>query len=346
MRKILLHLIPLLITATTGVAQDTIKLKNGDILSGKILKQDSYTVYFKSDSFGSVSLYTRDIAKITVSTEELGEIEVPAEALAPVVEEKPLPAVEAHKPDLAKHPPKENKQWSGQAGLSFAMRESNSLQQKNDGTLQETEESFETYRINGNIAWTGGQNQLRWDLNYRYSKSDLRKYDDLFNVKQNYNYTFKQKTYYTEAKTLFQRDYRRGIEEEFLQTAELGINWFKNSSKFELSTSVGGGYHEYNRVKRDWQQNVLAEYDEAMPKFVLDQNLKWQLVNSLTFIEKYTHLGDLENYHFLFTAGLENKLIQELFLRVEYRLERDTEIAYDGKGYYDRALLTSILYKF
>ena len=45
-------------------------------------------------------------------------------------------------------------------------------------------------------------------------------------------------------------------------------------------------------------------------------------------------------------AGLENKLIRDLFLRLEYRLDRDTEVFYNDRAYYDKALLTSLLYKF
>ena len=70
------------------------------------------------------------------------------------------------------------------------------------------------------------------------------------------------------------------------------------------------------------------------------------MTDPLTLIQKYTHLGNLTNYHFIFMAGLENKLIRDLFLRLEYRLDRDTEVFYNDRAYYDKALLTSLLYKF
>ena len=64
------------------------------------------------------------------------------------------------------------------------------------------------------------------------------------------------------------------------------------------------------------------------------------IINVLESIKNQT------NYHFVFIAGLENKLIRDLFLRLEYRLDRDTEVFYNDRGYYDKALLTSLLYKF
>ena len=127
------------------------------------------------------------------------------------------------------------------------------------------------------------------------------------------------------------------MENEFLQTAEMGINWFKRP-KFQFSTSAGAGYHTYERL-----QNV---YSDSNTKFILDESIRWQMINSLTLFQKYTHLGNLEQYHFVFTSGLENKLIRDVFLRLEYRLDRDTEVNYNDKGYYDKALLTSLLYKF
>ena len=70
------------------------------------------------------------------------------------------------------------------------------------------------------------------------------------------------------------------------------------------------------------------------------------MIDSLALFQKYTHLGNLDKYHFVFTSGLENKLIRDVFLRFEYRLDRDTDVDYDDNSYYDKALLTSLLYKF
>ncbi len=70
------------------------------------------------------------------------------------------------------------------------------------------------------------------------------------------------------------------------------------------------------------------------------------MINSMTLFQEYTHLGNLEKYHFVFSSGLENKLIRNIFLRLEYRLDRDTETSYDDRGYYDKALLTSLFYEF
>ena len=311
-----------IIAATTVAANETILFKNGDILTGKVIQQDDQKVSFQSATLGTIELKKSTIKEIKAE-----------EKLAKQSEPKPIVASE--KP---KATPKKKKQWSGQSGLSIAMRQSDTTRLSN-GTVVEKKDSYETYRIYGHINWKGKKNNLNWKWTYRYSEDETRKRDDFLNLTQKYNHTFQNKSYYAEAKTIYQRDYNRQIENEYLQTAEIGKKWF-NRPKFSLSTSVGGGYHQYDRTYSD--ETICTKE----PKLVLDQSIRWKMINSLTLFQKYTHLGDFENYHFIFTAGLENKLIQNLFLRMEYRLDRDTEIAYDDKGYNDKALLTSLLYKF
>lgn len=344
MRKRIKSTIPLLLLACACLGEDTIVLKNGDILTGRILEQAPTHVYFKSTAFGSVSIDPAEIAEIRIVTEKLGEVTVASETAKPSSEEKLPEVVNVHASRTnEKKETNARDQWSGQAGLAIAMRESNTLR-RSGSNLVEKQESFESYRVYGNLDWKGERNSLRWDWTYRYSRSDVRLDDDFLNITQNYKHTFKDSTYFAAAKTVYQQDYRRRIENEYLQTAEMGVKWF-DTEKLRLSTSAGGGYHKYIREISD-SSNTTDELTVSKPKFIFDESFRWQMIDSLAFIQKYTHLGDLSDYHFIFSAGLENKLIRDLFLRIEYRLDRDTEVSYDDKGYYDKALLTSLLYKF
>ena len=324
--------------AGLAFAQDTILLNNGDILTGKILQQNADSVYFKSSAFGSVSLQAADIREIRFETEALDEVIVPADAVAVAPDPSrfvgPLPA-----PSGPIETAKKSK-WTGQAGLSIAMREST---QTDWNGVTGTDE-YETYRVYGNVNWQSEPNKLRWDWTYRYTRDETRTQDDFLNLMQQYSHDF-TKSYYTTAKTMYQRDYRRQIENEYLQTAEIGIKWF-DTDAFKFSTSAGGGYHAYQRNKQSGATLADETINIEEPKFIFDQSLRWRVTDPLTLIQKYTHLGNLTNYHFVFLAGLENKLIRDLFLRLEYRLDRDTEVFYDDRGYYDKALLTSLLYKF
>jgi opacity protein-like surface antigen len=318
MRSIFLSAV--LLAAGSSLADDTVVMKNGDVLSGDILKETGEHVYFRSQSVGAVSIQAKDIMEIRIQPEETGEIKV-------------MP-----KPPKAK--PKAKNDWSGQAGLSAAMRETT----KSNASGVTGQDEIATYRIYGNLGWDSKPNKLRWDWTYRYSRDEYQKKDDFLNITQRYTRDF-EKNYYATAKTMYQQDYRREIEHEYLQTAEMGVRWlvFKD---LELSTSIGGGYHRYDRITYNDATNTDELVTRNQPKFIFDESLRWQIIQSLTLIQKYTHLGDLTDYHFVFTAGMENKLIEDVFLRLEYRLDRDTEVYYDDRGFYDKALLASMLYKF
>ena len=327
------HLLIMLIATASAFAQDTVIFKNGDVLTGTILKQDAERVYFTTGTFGEVSLNASDIEEIRTEAPKLVEETVSAEPLttpAPVVQPTPDPPVASVVAPAAQVAPKKKRQWTGQAGMAIAMREKTST----NASGISGEEQYETYRIYGDLNWTGEKNGLKWNWTYRYSEDETKKRDDYFNVTQKYNHNLKG-GYYAEAKSVYQRDYNRRIDKEYLQTVEIGKKWFQKP-KFQLSTSIGAGYHQYER----------DEITTSQPKFIFDETLRWQMINSLTLFQKYTHLGDLEKYHFIFTSGLENKLIRDVFLRLEYRLDRDTDTSYDDRGYYDKALLTSLLYKF
>ena len=330
MKKHIPYLFGALLATTTVFAQDTIVFKNGDVLTGEIIKQDAERVYFETGSFGSVDLNTADIAEIRIKSPEIGEVIIPVEAIVPEIEPVPKPTPPAAPPAEKKKPSK----WTGQAGLQVAMREKT----YSNATGTYKEEEYQTYRIYGHINWKGTKNNLNWKWTYRYSEDETRTRDDFLNLTQKYNHTLKD-GYYAEAKTVYQQDYNRRIDHEYLQTAEIGKKWFQRP-KFKFSTSVGGGYHKYER-SQGGTSTITSE-----PKFIFDESIEWTMINSLTLFQKYTHLGDFDKYHFIFTCGLENKLIRDVFLRIEYRLDRDTETTYDDRAYYDKALLTSILYKF
>ena len=330
MKKILFHLLIATFAATPAFAEDTVVFKNGDTLTGIILEQDAETMLFESEVLGSVSLNVREIAEIRTATEKLDEMVDSVETAAAPESAAPAPEPAPKAAAAPAPPPKKKNPWSGQAGLAIALREKTSS--NSSGTYRT--EQYETYSIYGNINWKGKKNGFKWSWNYRYSEDETKIRDNFFNITQKYNHNLKD-GYYAEAKTVYQRDYNRNIDNEYLQTAEIGKKWFQRP-KFKFSTSVGAGYHQYDR----------GDVSTRKPEFIFDESLEWKMINSLTLFQKYTHLGDFEKYHLIFTSGLENKLIRDVFLRLEYRLDRDTETSYDDKGYYDKVLLTSLLYKF
>lgn len=318
----------LLSTAAPLRGQDRVLLRNGDVLSGQIVEETDEQIYLRSKTIGMISVQTQEIEKIERTTLE-ENVQNHGAALTDSID--PADLIDLLPKPHTETAPKSK--WSGQAGLSMAMRESTKYSSSGVTGYDQNE----TYRIYGNLAWKAPKDRLNWDWSYRYSRDEYGKQDDFLNISQNYSHDFWE-NFYAKSKTVYQQDYRRTVEHEYLQTAEMGIKWFSNPD-FELSTSAGGGFHKYERT------NQSSKPDEEL-SITFDQSMRWKIVNSLTLIQKYTHLGDLTNYHFVFTAGLENKLLSAVFVRMEYRLDEDTGIDNDNYRYRDKALLTSLLYKF
>ena len=199
MKKHIHYLLAALFATTTVFAQDTIVFKNGDVLTGTIIKQDSKHVHFETGSFGSVTLNTPDIAEIRIGTTEQRGEDIATETV-------PTPQKIGASPQVPNP-------WSGQAGVAIAMREKT----LSDSTGVYSEEKYETYRLYGNVNWKGLKNNLDWNWTYRYSEDETKIRDDYLNITQKYNYNFKS-SYYAEAKTVYQRDYNRNIENEYLQS--------------------------------------------------------------------------------------------------------------------------------
>ncbi len=327
MQKRLLQPIILFLCAAASVfAQDTVVFKNGDILTGKIIEQTETTLLFKSASFGTVELQKNSITKIT-----------PEEEKAPQPTPKPVAPQKAPK----KAPAKAKSPWSGQAGVQIAVRERSNLDENGDST---STDEFESYKVYGHVKWAQKKNSLKWSWTYRYSETDGVLKDDYFNLTQDYRRTISPR-YFANAKTMYQRDVKRNVENEYLQTAALGVKWLDRKT-LKLSSSSGIAYHQYEIAQSD------TDVDEGT--FIFDESFRWTVIDSLTLFQKFTHLGDLESYHWVFTSGVENKLIHNLFVKMEYKIDKDTGVKYSNSGsytgssknYYDKALLTSILYKF
>lgn len=324
MKKRFLHFIPALFCmVVSGVAQDTIVFNNGDTLSGNIIEQNDEQISFISSALGTVTLPTTTIAEIRLHLEDLGEVTVPAEAIQPP---PPAPApLPAPTP-----PPKTPSKWSGQAGLTIYMQ-----------TIQHGEaiaQDHEVYETNGHLKRDNPKNSLRWDWTYIHKEDQFRTYQNEIQLLQTYNHHLRD-GYYAEAKTAYRR--RISVQNEFLQTAELGKKWF-DKPKFKLSTSIGGGYNQYE-INGDSTKH---------PNLIIDEKMRWQVSNSLTLIQEFLHMrtftrdGETEKSDTNFVGGLENKLVFNLFLRLEYRRVQNIIAKSSAGNKYEEKLLSSLIYRF
>ena len=291
---------------------ETINFKNGDKISGTIV-----------DS-------TNDL--IVLNNEFIGIIKIPSNQIKKEIITK-----------------KKKTPWSGQVSASVLTRDSNTLQKKYDDTVTEKSQLIDDVKLQVQTSYKKESYEFKWTSKYRFYRTDIlgniRIIDDLFNISQEYKYLFSEKSYYFFSRSLYQQDYRRAIDHEFLQTAEIGLDIIKKRN-MTLSTSIGIAYHRYLRTIVNSTNAENIDRDVELPKGVFTENFRWEIIDDLALIQQYKHQGDFSNYQFSFKAGVENKMISNLFLKLEYKIEEDTEVSYDDKGYYNRSLLASIVYKF
>lgn len=235
--------------------------------------------------------------------------------------------------------------WSGQISASILNRDSNTLQKKSDGSVQEKDQIIDNSKIQLQINYKQNFNEFKWIAKYKFYKTDIRKIDDQSTLIQEYKRVFTGKKYFLLIRSMYQQDYRRAIDHEYLQTFEIGTDWIKNDN-IRFSTSLGPAYHRYFRTAIDSTTTENIDRDVELPKVVFTENFRWELIDDLAIIQQYRHQGDLSNYQILLSIGIENRLISNTFLKLEYKVEEDTEVSYDDRAYYNRSLLASIIYKF
>ena len=284
-------------------------LSNGDKISGTLISKSNNIMKIESDLIGTVLISENNIKK------------------------------------NIKIIPKKKSPWSGQISASVLTRESNTLQNRFDNTVTEKRQLIDDVKLQLQTLYKKNNYELKWIAKYRFYETDVRQVDDLKSISQEYKYLFPEKSYYFATTTKYQQDFRRAIDHEILQTIEIGIDWIKkNNMKF--STSIGGAYHRYQRTIVDTSNNENIDRDVELPKGVFTENFRWEFIDDVALIQQYKHQGDFSNYQFSFKAGVENRMISNVFLKLEYKIEEDTEVTYDDKGYYNRSLLASVVYKF
>lgn len=325
-------------------AADTVIFSNGDVLTGTVLEQNSTGVRLKSAVLGEIYLPLDSIQEVVLSPS--AKVDNAPEKIVQMVDPEPVSVEKGDKSDGVAE--KESWKWSGKAGIGFTMQESQSTHRRKDGSLSESEMmEYSIFNLYGTLATIKNKNSFKWDWAYRYKESDIRKYDDFLELEQVYRHDLSRK-YFARAKTSYRQDYLRGIDQERVQTAELGFKLF-DTPTFKFGTSGGAAVQYYERdivEYTDTRQEVPGEYSETNGKFVFEQTMKWQLNDMFSLHENYTHLGNFDKYHLVFEGGLENKLIDDLFIRLTYRLNRDTDVMFDDRAYYKKELLTSLFYKF
>ena len=297
-------------------AASVLVLSNGDRLKGTLVREESGTVYFKSDILGEITLKKDQVKEIVLA-------ENPATVVA-----KNTP-----NPQPQKTAPKKKKYWSGNVGLSVNSQHAESESRSGNAIKRRTRDS-DYLRMSGKVQWDKEKHHLEWNGSYVYGESNGSKNNDLYNLSQRYRYDWSDR-WFGQSETSYEHNYAKVLDQEIEQFG--GIGWRPVKSD-KLTIDLVPGLSYYSRDQAEERTTGVT------PQF--QQSLKSKVNQSLTLFQGFTYSGYSDLYHYKLNAGFDNRLVKNLSLRMEYRYEVDTLADDGGDPFEQRQLISSIQYRF
>ncbi|WP_052880765.1 DUF481 domain-containing protein [Kiritimatiella glycovorans] len=302
-----------------SVSADVLVLKNGDRLKGQFVKKDAGVIHFRSGM--------------------LGLLQVPQAKVRNVIRPKPEPKP---KPQAKKAPPKPEKkfEWrkyfSGRLGGGYTLRDSDYEQRQGaSSNVRRIKREDEIFRLYGNVDFDYKNEHLKWDLNYRYMEQDDLRRIDFLELSQLYRHDVGKK-WFLQEETSYHRDFQRLVDREIWQTVGIGYR-FLDQPRFKLLVAIGPAY-------QNLEQEDVGSTERML--FAVDQNLDWRTEkNQLRFFEQLEVRANSDRRLITARAGVDNRMVQNLFLRLEYRYDYDSIVNLEDP-FLRKMLITSVNYRF
>lgn len=301
-------------------------LSNGDRLKGAVVREEGATIHFRSDVLGELTLKKNQVKQIIRPAAQ----NAPAPA-KPAAEKAPAPKPPPAK--AAKAAPKKPKRWSGNVGVALNTQHAE-YERRTGAGLRRQERDTDYLRLTARVGWDRDEHHLDWNVSYVYSLLNERKNNDLYSLSQQYRYDLTDR-WFGQSETSYEHDYLRVLSAELEQFT--GIGWVAvTEPTFNLELVPGVSY--YYRDQAD------ERTEGVVPGF--QQNLTSKVSKQLTLFQGFNYSGFSDQYYYAFNAGLDNRLVKNLFLRLEYKYEVDAYVDEGNDPFIQRQLISSIHYRF
>ncbi|QHI69466.1 DUF481 domain-containing protein [Tichowtungia aerotolerans] len=312
-------------------------LSNGDRLKGAAVHEKNGVIHFTSDVLGKMTLQKSQVKEIIPPPPaKTHAAQTPAAAPVKLVAVPAVKAVAkqaAPKKEAAKAAPKPKKYWSGNIGVSVNTHHAE-YQQRAGSNLKRYEKDTDYLRLTTKVKWDRGRHHLEWNGSYVYSEVNENKNNDLYRWSQRYRCDLTDE-WFGQSETSYEHNYLRILSKEVQQFSGLGWRPVKQPL---LTLDVVPGVNYYYRDQADEQTEGVS------PGF--QQNLTSKLSQDLTLFQGFTYTGYPDQYYYKFNAGLNNRLIKNLSLRLEYKYEMDANVEDGADPFKQRQLISSIQYRF
>jgi len=272
-------------------------------------------------------------ATATAAKPKAPEPAIEKPAAKPVPTARPAPAPKKAPPAPAKKP----KKWSGDIGVSYNKRKAE-YERRSGNTIRRRTDDIESFRGNFRVQWKSTPHELEWRGSYVYATNEELRYkksSDNYSLSQQYRFALSPR-FFLQTKSSYESDFLRDVDDDFWQSAGLGWHLLKND-RFSLTVVPGAAWHYLDQKEEPIQREFVP---------ALDQNAEWKITKDFSLFEEFNHLGDFNRYKYKLSAGLDNRLIKNFFIRFEYRYEFDTFVEKNSEPFMQRQVITSLRYRF
>jgi len=331
---------------------DVVVFKNGDKLTGKVIKMEGGKLTFKADLAGEIPL---DLANIqTFSTDEPAEFHLQdgtilkskvlhadagqvtlAKTELVQAQNIPFSAVKAINP-----PVKPPVTWSGSVTVGMTSTHGNTFN--------------ENANVSGNVTRRTEKDRLRAFSTYLASRTrdddtgDKVTTEESFTLGGKYDY-FLSKKWYTFLNADYKKDHIADLDYRIIAGGGMGYQWIEQDNlKFATDFGVSELCEKYTKrvgTAPPWEKEV-SKSDEFSVQ--LGYGLEWVITDKFTFLHNmryYPSFGDISDYFLTTDAELRAAITKSMFGSFKTVLDYDSTPG-QGVGATDTKYILGVGWKF
>ena len=311
--------------------------KNGDLLSGEVLKIDEEAVFFDSEILGEIVVPLEVLKEVPVYP-VVNAVEPPPSppSTLPEVVESVIESTEAEGEvdELADEAPRviqlrdyaldkwasiwdENpfwgfiwkfyplKAWNNQLNFGLSFLDSSTNEQK--------------YNITYSTEWKKDRQEVKFSSQYKYTNVDSETTQNLIKGSFRYRFDFKD-GFFVQSLSSYQRNPILEIYHEVSETIGLGYRWLEmEHMKGSLTPGIGLSYSKIG------DESSVGEFIGTIV-----QDFSFDISETVKFTEEVNILyspSENGDYVYSFQAGIENRITKSLSLNLLYDYTYDQRVS-------------------
>lgn len=289
-----------------------LRLRNGDRVSGELLRRAEGKIFFRSPVMGEIAVNETDAVVVE-------EPDTPVESLV---------GLPPGNPETTEPQGKPKERWRGTIELGY---------QQQSGRSNAT-----SYSARADSERTAGNLDTKVSGRMLYGKQDNVVSTDRYDASLRFRYELSKRAF-AQSLSSYTTDRVKGIDRSFEQNIGVGYRLFK-SIRHEANVGLGAtgqmrkadGITEDKKLLGEFFQDYTYHFSGRL-SFLQDTNLQYS--------PKHVSNGekDVPNYRLRFNAALQGKISERVSLNLRYEYEYDNTVPFAAEQQ-DQRITSSIGY--